>query len=570
MAKDDAMTDQSPPPTKRVISSQRVFPATRTLSEQATVTKLSIVDATVARFTPCAAVWLYERSEILHDSNLLFENLGLSLRQTLDSFPHFAGQLRWATKDDKFSHGDANPHYLGRPVVSYGTADDPGVEFVLAEYDRDLNNVAPSTEERKTTRKVWVATDFPQDDLLPGCDLAFGPSLAHFEGLPGVAVQITTYRCGGFSVGVSITHCLADAVCLLHFVHAWAEHSRQLFQKPQDHFPRGNSSRPEPVFNPELLDRHAGDVAGGTRPDPVKVEQARSLPMHRFDWWAKDAPGYPEWAEASTTHTKPDGDELRELRLSPSTFPPWPTWDMSAAVDHVQIRFGADEVARIKQAAQASLPGATATAAAPQPAISRLDAVLAHMWTLITRARQPRDHHHAGDPLHYMDITLGLRGRVRPPLPDAFLGSPILLGHVARAAAPSAATAIGPAALSIREMVARFTPEAVASYLHDAAHEVSPQRLWQGFVGQRHTIVTSWTRAGAYEVDFLGACGHGAGAGAGRPRYVQGRMPRVDGVMQVMDDVAEAGDLDVSLCMEREAAGRLLGDESLRAYERLE
>lgn len=545
------MTADQPPPTSRVISTRRrVFPATRTLPEQATLTKLSIVDATVARFTPCAAVWLYEQSQASQNGALLFDHLELSLRQTLDFFPHFAGQLRWATKEDAAKPGDVNPHYLGRPIVSYGTAEDPGVELVLAEYDLDLRDVVPSTEERKITRKVWVATEFPQDRLLPGCDLAFGPSLAHFEGLPGVAVQITKFRCGGFAVGVTITHCLADAACLLQFVHFWAERSRLLFEGPQDPSSRGQASRPEPVFDPEQLDRHAG-LANGTEPDAAKVEQARSLPIHRFDWWAKDAPGYPDWAEASTIPTKPDDDELRGLRLSPSTFPPWPTWDQSAPVDHVQIRFGAGEAARMKKAAQASLPGNA------RP-ISRLDAVLAHMWILITRARQLQDE--AG-PVH-LNITLGLRSRVRPPLPDAFLGSPILLGHVARPGSEvcSAATSIGPVALSVRAMVARFTPEAVASYLHDAAHEVCPQRLWQGFVGERHTIVTSWTRAGAYEVDFLGGSGV-------RPRYVQGRMPRIDGVLQIMDDVAETGNFDVSLCMEREAMERLLMDETLRAYE---
>ncbi|KUI52823.1 Rosmarinate synthase [Cytospora mali] len=553
------MTDDQSPPASRVISSRRIFPATAKPAEQATTTRLSIADATVVRFTPCAAVWLYERSEKSQDSGLLLDHLELSLRQTLDSFPHFAGQLRWATQKD-VEPWDLNPRCLGRPVVSYGTADDPGVGLVLAEHDRDLSDVVPGAEERKTSRKTWVATDFPQDELLPGLDLAFGPSMAQFEGLPGVAVQITRFRCGGFAVGVTTTHCLADAVCLMQFVHSWAERSRLLFEW-QD-APHGHdglaSRRPEPVFDPELLDRHAG-LAGGAEPDPARAELARSLPMHRFDWWATDAPGYPSWAEASTRPTKPGDEELRGLKLSPSTFPPWPTWDMSAAIDHVQVRFGADEVARMKKAAQASIP----KDARQQRPISRLDAVLAHMWILIIRARQLQDL----DELVYLNITLGIRSRVNPPLPDAFLGSPLMLGYITRTGAEvcspattTTTTTIGSVALSIRQMVSLFTPEAVSAYLHDAAHEVCPQRLWQGFIGERNTIVTSWTRAGAYEVDFLGE--------GVRPRYVQGRMPRMDGVLQVMDNVAKTGDFDVSLCMEREAMGRLLEDEMLGAYER--
>lgn len=473
------------------------------------------------------------------------------------------------------NHSSDNPRHLGRPVVSYGggggggTANgDPGVAFVHAEYDRGLNDVVPGPEVRRTTgsggRGVWVATGFPQDELLPGCDVAFGPGLAVFEGLPGVAVQVTRFRCGGFAVGVKIAHCLADAMCLLRFVHSWAGRSRVLFRGPGQNLDHGKghlhtTGRPEPVFDPGLLDRHAG-LAGGREMDDAMVERARVLPMHRFDWWATEAPGYPEWAAASTGPTRPGDDELRGLLLSPSTFPPWPTWDMSKPVDHVQILFSADEVARMKQAAQADgggRGGPLEEARGTRSLISRLDALLAHMWILINRARRVQDT----EELVYMDITLGLRSRVRPALPDAFLGSPILLGHVSRPGSEvcSAGTSIGSIALSIRETMALFTPEAVAAYLHDAAHEVSPQRLWQGFLGERHTIVTSWTRAGAYEVDFLGR--------GSRPRYVQGRMPRVDGVLQVMD-MGETGDFDVSLCLERGAMGRLLGDEMLRAYER--
>ncbi|KAJ0117027.1 transferase family protein [Diaporthe amygdali] len=243
------------------------------------------------------------------------------------------------------------------------------------------------------------------------------------------------------------------------------------------------------------------------------------------------------------------------MKLSPSTFPPWPTWDLSAPVDHVQIRFGADEVARMKQAAQAALPDKQQH----QP-ISRLDALLAHMWILINRARQ----HQTTQDRVYLDITLGLRTRVSPPLPDTFAGSPILLGHVSqRGSDACSAAGLGAAALSVRRMMSLFTPRAVAAYLHGAAHEVSPQRLWQAFLGERHTLVTSWARAGAYEVDF---CGGGVDGGT-RPVYVQGKMPRIDGVLQVMDVGEESGDFDVSLCLEREAMGRLLGDEILRMYE---
>lgn len=541
----------SKPSSSRVISRQRVFPATGLPAEQATATRLSIVDASIARFSTCAAVWLYNSRGMSQDSTVHHDRLQQTLRQTLDDYRHFAGQLRWATKDD-IKPGHPNSRHVGRPLVSYGTPTDPGLELVYAEFDQSLGEVVPSAQDRRTARKTWVATDFPQDELLPRCKLAFNSSLAEFEGLPGAAVQLTRFSCGGWAVGVMMSHCLADAVCLLRFVHAWAERSRVFVAGG------GPIRLPKPVFEPGLLDQHAG-LTGSPEPDPEKVALARSLPMHRYDWWATNAPGYPAWATASSDATKPKPDDHEGMRLSPSTFPPWPTWDISAPVEHVQIRFGADEVARIKQAAQATLPGQQQQH--QNPPISRLDALLAHLWILINRARG----HHATQEQVYLDITLGLRGRVSPPLPDSFAGSPILLGHVSQRGSDVAGvdgTGLGAIALEIRRMMALFTPEAVAAYLHDAAYEVSPQRLWQAFLGERHTLVTSWVRAGTYEVDFCG------GDGRTKPVYVQGKMPRMDGILQVMDVGEETGDFDVSLCLGRGPMGRLLADDLLRKYER--
>lgn len=338
----------SNPPSCRVNSRERVFPIAVSPGKKATVTKLSIVDASVARFSTCAAVWLYNATETSQDSTLHHGRLRQALRQTLDDYRHFAGQLRWATKDD-IEPGDPNPRHVSRPAVSYGTAADPGVEPVHADYDRPLGGVVPSLQDRRTAKGVWVATDFPQDELLPRCKLAFNSSLAEFDGLPGVAVQITRPSCGGWAVGVMMSHCLADAVCMLRFVHSWAARARALVTGDCAVL---DGRPPKPVFEPGMLDQHAG-LTGSPEPDAEMVALARSLPMHRYDWWATDAPGYPAWAMASSNATKPQ--DLDRTKLSPSTFPPWPTWDLAAPVDHVQIRFGADEVARMKQAARAAL-----------------------------------------------------------------------------------------------------------------------------------------------------------------------------------------------------------------------
>lgn len=549
-------------PTCRKISSQKVFPAAPVTGGEKAI-RLSIVDATVARFSPCAAVWLYDATEASRDTNLLRARLRQALGQTLDDYPHFAGQLRWATSN----HKNSEPLRLGRPVVTYGTREDPGVEFTAAAFDGALAALVPSEEARRGggDQRVWIASGFPQDELLPGAELAFESHLGRFEGLPGASAQVTTFSCGGFAVGIKITHCLSDAVCLVQFAKAWSARAGALFSSETLAAGSSSSSPPRAVFDPSLLDRHAG--LQGQHMDDDKIRLARSLPMHRYDWWRTDAPGYPAWAAASSAATRPPAAQLRGVALSPSTAPPWTTWDAAAPVAHAQIRFGGDEVRRIKAAARADL---AVKEEEDRLGISRLDALLAHVWILINRARRIDLDDDDDEPV-YMDLTLGLRTRVDPPLPAAFAGSPLLLAHVALPLSPSSpsssSSSLGAVALAVRQAVARFTPDAVAAYLHDAAHEVSPQRLWQAFLGRRHTLVTSWARAGCYEVgDFVAGGGDGTKETT-RPRYVQGRMPRVDGCCQVMDGVGEDGrGFEVSLCLEEGALGRLVRDERLGAY----
>ncbi|KAI1380481.1 transferase family protein [Hypoxylon crocopeplum] len=527
-------------PACRVLRTRRIFPADT--AKQPTTTKLSILDASVVRFASCSAIWLYDRAEgaDAHDP-VVFERMEEALRHTLDGYPHYSGQLRYASK--QLVEGDVNPRHVGRPVVVYGTAEDPGLELVVAEDGRELSAIVPSQQERSTVKKVWIATDFPQNEFLANTKLAFS-TLADFEGLPGVAIQLTAFKCGGFAVSVKLAHCLSDATCLMQFVHSWAAQSRLLSGDDQSKAAR----IPVPLFDPRQLDQHANLAANSTSPDPERVSKARALPMHRYDWWASDAPGYPSWAAASSDATRPPTEELARLELSPSAFPPWPAWNMAAPVEHVQIRFQAEAIAKMKRAAEASLPESLNS-----QRVSRLDAALAHIWILVNRARQLE----MSEEEVYMDITLGLRARVEPPLPETFVGSPILLAYIAKTGSEASTATIGSIAGSIRQTMSQFTPDAVSAYIHDAAHEVSPQRLWQSFLGSRHTLVTSWVRARAYEVDF---CATGQLA-----RYVQGVMPRLDGLVQVMD-IAETGDFDISVCLEKDTLKRLIQDPMLKAY----
>lgn len=192
-------------------------------------------------------------------------------------------------------------------------------------------------------------------------------------------------------------------------------------------------------------------------------------------------------------------------------------------------------------------------------------ALLAHIWGLIVSARgQATD----ATSVH-LDMTIGVRGRLSPPLPESTLGSPLVIVPVTLPAR-EVASCSELAASSLRSAIALCDAPSLAAHLHDAAFYLSPQRYWNAFLGERHTLVTSWVRLGVYEVDF---------GGGQAPRYVEAIMPGCDGCVCVME--VSAGEAStkgtekkwydsgvaVSLHLRAEVAQRVLGDPSLRRFE---
>ncbi|XVE70339.1 hypothetical protein DITRI_Ditri10aG0064600 [Diplodiscus trichospermus] len=76
-----------------------------------------------------------------------------------------------------------------------------------------------------------VMDDFVQDftdgskvpQLVPKIDYSGGIS-----SYPLLALQVTTFKCGGISLGVSVQHNLANGPAALHFINSWAEMARGL------------------------------------------------------------------------------------------------------------------------------------------------------------------------------------------------------------------------------------------------------------------------------------------------------------------------------------------------------
>ncbi|KAI9752548.1 MAG: hypothetical protein M4579_005585 [Chaenotheca gracillima] len=509
------------------------------------IVSLSILDATVLEFDPAAALWIFDApADEAGRQALSAGQLLSSLRKTLTSYPQWAGQLRWAPYDPYGNHTERH----GRLRLSYGDDSDPGVEFAIARCSKPIPDLIPDPEVRSTGMKQWKVENFSSKELLSSARLT--PKNMGKD-VPGMMVQVTSFSCGGLAIGIKIVHSLADARSLTNFVRDWAAINRAMIMGA--HLPS-----PGPVFDPSLLDRAASGDIDATHPDVTIVEVARSLPLHRYDFWAPSA-GAPAWASSRPS-------EIDPASIGPLQTPiPWSEWDYTARVSHWVVHFTRKELESMRQAAAKDVPTITR--------FSHMDALLAHVWGLITRARGLI---HDERPV-YMDLAFDLRPRLSPPLPDSFLGSPIMMARISSTGAEASASTLespGQIASIIRSTMNQFNYSSLPAYLHDAAHEVNSQRIWQGFLGNRHTIATSWVGQGMYEMDF----------GAGRPpRFAEGVMQSCDGLIHLVEASPLSkrpgsamlsstkhwsdNGVDVSMYLKEDVMERFIKDPSLRRYD---
>jgi hypothetical protein len=97
---------------------------------------LSLLDATTANFGLTSAIWLLARPAVPLTSIALLDHLRAAFRTTLNAYPQWCGFLKSILGVD----GDSLPQETssfpphakryGRVCVLYGSAEDPGVEFV--------------------------------------------------------------------------------------------------------------------------------------------------------------------------------------------------------------------------------------------------------------------------------------------------------------------------------------------------------------------------------------------------------------------------------------------------------
>ncbi|KAH6713266.1 hypothetical protein BKA61DRAFT_72502 [Leptodontidium sp. MPI-SDFR-AT-0119] len=557
----------------QVQSTSTIFPSMPL--NNPTTTALSILDNTSANFARCAAIWYFPPPTSA--SPLAPNDLATSLSHTLNSYRPWCGRLSY-TSSPFTTHGPQSTRYQ-RISTTYNTPKDIGIPLTVATSPHPLSLFLPSVRTRKTSLKAWNASEsFPSSTLLPTTKLSLSSPSAPADS-PNVVIQLTSFACGSMAIGIAITHCLADALSLSRFASDWALTTRSL--TPSKTSPSLPPNLPElsPIFDPQRLDAHAaGDIRGP--PDEENQRKARELPQHRYDWYTPVS-GQP-WP-----NPKPEdfNDAVKqaamkyEVGLSPSIPIPWGQWDTTLPVAHRLLHFSKEEILAIHKTASTNTNTSPSLIAKGEHdgKISKHDALLAHLWSLIITSRNLPE-----GTTSYLDLTFGVRARVEPPLPDGFLGSPIM--HVAvpststllsfptstSSSAPSPEdvvedgsvdgdVSVGVLARRIRSYLSKFGPEEISYILHDRASEIAPQRLWGACLGREHVLLTTWVHSGVYDVVFAEGC---------RAVWVEAVMPPLDGLVEIMEapreeKMREGGSwiddgADVSIFLEASAMERLL------------
>ncbi|ATY60297.1 transferase family [Cordyceps militaris] len=513
-------------------------------SQTPCIVPLSLLDATTAEFALTSAVWLFDRPRLASQEPFdLTTHLASTLSTTLDAYPQWAGQIEAVQTVDGQGPAEAtdipvHARRFGRLFAKFGHKRDPGVAFSAATCAITLDELYPAERRVHHTfwdSQAWLNRFTSQADIAD----AFQPDVEDTNGLlkPVMAIQVTTLACGGFALAAKIAHPLADITALVTFMNDWATISRTSILQLE-------RCRLCPVFNPCKVDAAAARNIDAPEPAAEVLQRSATMPMHRYDWW-RDVSGCP-WP---TNIPEP----FRKAKMEAAgTAMPWSEWETGSPVSCYIVRLSAEQVEFL---------WASANKESGQR-LSRHDAVLAHIWSSINRARRLGTD---TGPVH-CDLTCGVRPVLQ--LGGSFIGSPIVIINIQALGAEVAgeAASLGSVATRVRGTIGQvLKPEPIGDHLHSLAYEKSPQRIWQAFLGRRHILVTTWARAGVYNIDF---------GFASEIRYVDGIVPDMDGIVVIKEAppivAAEAPDtswtrsgVDVSIRIRAEDMERLLADPLL-------
>ncbi|OEL26961.1 Omega-hydroxypalmitate O-feruloyl transferase [Dichanthelium oligosanthes] len=260
-----------------------------------------------------------------------------------------------------------------------------GVPFVEAAADYELQEVVTGDVSAPGAAEVLA-------DLVYVDDGVGGSENALETAAPLLTVQVTTFRCGGFVLGLAMNHCLADGQSAAEFLCSWAEAARGA--------PR--------LSTPPHLDR--------------ALQRARPVPTVAFP--------HDEFTE------------IEDVSGLAATFG-------DAPCVYRSFTFDAGKLERLKRAASGEDAAASTTTTATT-SCSTFVALTAFVWVARTRAMRMRPEQKSK-----LLFAVDSRRRVHPPLPHGFWGNATVFACCISSAGDLLGRPLSAASRSIKDAIGR-------------------------------------------------------------------------------------------------------------------
>ncbi|KAI8570288.1 hypothetical protein RHMOL_Rhmol01G0022800 [Rhododendron molle] len=265
--------------------------------------------------------------------------------------------------------------------------------------------------------------------------------------LPLLLVQVTKFSCGGISLGLGISHVLADGRCAAHFVSEWARIAR--------------GEEPE---NLPFLDRTV-----------LKLEEEDLTPP-KFDHLEF---GKPPMLIGQTNNLE---EQKKETTV-------------------VMLKLSKEHIQKLKKEAN-EFPSVY-TSSKP---FTRYEAMTAHLWRCASKARL-----HEIEQLTSVRVPVDFHNRMVPPLPKHYFGNAVFPMRATTTSGELLSKPLGHGCSKIREAIETVTDEYVWSSLAYLKREKDLSKFryshvvgstQASFLGNPNIAITSWIGLPLCGVDF--------------------------------------------------------------------
>lgn len=366
--------------------------------------------------THTPTIYFYKHSAALEAVNII-SRLKDSLSKALVLFYPLAGRLNWAEEGGS----RVELHCNGKGVLIFEAESDAKVE--------DFGDFTPNAEIQA---------------LIPSMDYT-----TPIDQIPMVIVQLTRFKCGGVSIGMGISHVMADGPSALHFVNEWTK------------FARGEAAGPNV---PPFLDRKILDTE---KPLNLKFDPAVLRPPP----------------------TLIGQEDSMEQRKKPITV--------------AFLNLSRLQIEKLRNRANMDFD---AEKNGSSRGYSRFEAVAAHIWRCTSKARG-----HIPEQQTSLHFPADFRNKMNPPLPRNYFGNALIRVEATNHSGNLLLNSLGMASRKIREAVGKVTEETVRAYLDflKGLPDVGRFRSLDNngrpkgdFYGNPNLAIISWTALPLYGADF--------------------------------------------------------------------